>query len=144
MSDAAGGGPQAPQTESADLRRVWVVAILSFVFVGVVAIVAWAGGAPVGAHEPVEVPTRTALVPAEPGSLSVDPPPFQSDEALDSLEETGKPCSGCHDNVDLESNPERRELDTHDDIALKHDEEHRWCLDCHDAAEPRQAPPRQR
>ena len=24
-------------------------------------------------------------------------------------------------------------VDAHDDIVLKHDEEHRWCLDCHDA-----------
>ena len=23
----------------------------------------------------------------------------------------------------------------HDDIVLQHDEEHRWCLDCHDAAD---------
>jgi hypothetical protein len=29
----------------------------------------------------------------------------------------------------------RRELTgMHTDIVLKHDEEHRWCLDCHDAA----------
>ncbi|MEI6245618.1 MAG: hypothetical protein WCQ64_11300, partial [Acidobacteriota bacterium] len=24
-------------------------------------------------------------------------------------------------------------LEFHDEIKLKHDEEHRWCLDCHDA-----------
>ncbi len=41
------------------------------------------------------------------------------------------PCSGCH--ADLPPNPERRELVAmHDDIVLHHDEEHRWCLDCHD------------
>jgi len=117
----------------ADLRRVWVVAILTFVLIGVIAIVAWAGGGSSGTHEPVSLPTgRVVVVPIEPGTISVDPPPWQSDEALDSLEETGKPCSGCHDNQELKANPERRELDTHDDIVLKHDEQHRWCLDCHD------------
>jgi hypothetical protein len=40
------------------------------------------------------------------------------------------PCSTCH--ADLSPNPERRELTMHDDIVLRHDEEHRWCLDCHD------------
>ena len=31
--------------------------------------------------------------------------------------------------------PDRRELTAmHTDIVLKHDETHRWCLDCHDAA----------
>jgi hypothetical protein len=38
----------------------------------------------------------------------------------------------CHE--DLEVNLERRELEEfHDDIVLKHDEENRWCMDCHDA-----------
>lgn len=42
------------------------------------------------------------------------------------------PCMDCHDSI--EANPERRVLeDPHDKIVLKHDEEHRWCLDCHDA-----------
>jgi hypothetical protein len=39
------------------------------------------------------------------------------------------PCSDCH--AGLEPNPERRELTMHTDIELRHDEEHRWCLDCH-------------
>lgn len=43
------------------------------------------------------------------------------------------PCTQCHDNKDLVSNPKRRELTmAHDEIALRHDEKHRWCLDCHD------------
>ena len=51
------------------------------------------------------------------------PPPF-SDGIF--------PCSGCH--KDLKVNRTRRTLtDMHTDIVLKHDEEHRWCLDCHDA-----------
>ena len=35
----------------------------------------------------------------------------------------------------MATNKTRRQLvDAHDDIVLRHDEEHRWCLDCHDAA----------
>jgi hypothetical protein len=56
--------------------------------------------------------------------LEVPPPPF-SDGIF--------PCSTCH-NKDLRVNRTRRVLsDMHTDIVLKHDEEHRWCLDCHDA-----------
>jgi hypothetical protein len=54
----------------------------------------------------------------------VPPPPFS---------EGIFPCSACH--ADLPVNRTRRTLtDMHDDIVLRHDEEHRWCLDCHDAA----------
>lgn len=56
--------------------------------------------------------------------IQVPPPPISEDFF---------PCSDCH--ADLETNPERRELEEmHDDIEFKHDEENRWCLDCHDAA----------
>lgn len=45
------------------------------------------------------------------------------------------PCSDCH-GEDLPPNPERRELwEPHDEIPgklINHDEENRWCLDCHD------------
>lgn len=41
------------------------------------------------------------------------------------------PCMDCH--ASIPPNPERRELEgMHNDIVLHHDEEHRWCLDCHD------------
>ena len=41
------------------------------------------------------------------------------------------PCMQCHEGIP--PNPERRELEgMHSDIVLHHDEEHRWCLDCHD------------
>jgi hypothetical protein len=41
------------------------------------------------------------------------------------------PCSQCH--ASIPPNPERRPLELmHSDIVLHHDEEHRWCLDCHD------------
>jgi hypothetical protein len=43
------------------------------------------------------------------------------------------PCSECH--ADLEVNEEHRELDFHEDIVLKHAEEQRWCLDCHNPAD---------
>lgn len=39
------------------------------------------------------------------------------------------PCSECH--ADLEVNETRRELDFHEEIVLKHAEQQRWCLDCH-------------
>jgi hypothetical protein len=54
--------------------------------------------------------------------IQVPPPPF-SDGIF--------PCTECH--ADMEPNPVRRELvEMHDDIILKHDEQNRWCLDCHD------------
>jgi uncharacterized CHY-type Zn-finger protein len=56
--------------------------------------------------------------------IRVPPPPLNEDYY---------PCSMCHE--DLETNPERRLLEEmHDDIEFKHDEENRWCLDCHDTA----------
>jgi hypothetical protein len=52
------------------------------------------------------------------------PPPFKDPDIF--------PCSQCHDES-MPPDPERRELeDMHTDIELDHDEEHRWCLDCHD------------
>jgi hypothetical protein len=55
--------------------------------------------------------------------LEVPPPPFS---------EGIFPCSSCH-NADMPPDRTRRALGMHDEIELKHDEEHRWCLDCHDA-----------
>ena len=58
-----------------------------------------------------------------PHEIAVPPPPFSEDIY---------PCTACH--ADMEPNLERRELeDFHDDILLEHDEENRWCMDCHDA-----------
>jgi hypothetical protein len=43
------------------------------------------------------------------------------------------PCSECHD-PEIPTNTRRRALKTaHQEIVLRHDEEHRWCLDCHSA-----------
>lgn len=50
----------------------------------------------------------------------VPPPPFS---------EGIFPCSECH--ADMEVNTVRRELEFHTEIKLKHAEEQRWCLDCH-------------
>jgi hypothetical protein len=58
--------------------------------------------------------------------VEVPPPPFS---------EGVFPCSECHNATDLPPNRTRRTLvDAHDEIVLKHDEEHRWCLDCHDTS----------
>jgi hypothetical protein len=55
---------------------------------------------------------------------AVPPPPFS---------EGVFPCTACH-NGDMPANPKRRVLKmAHRDIQLHHDEEHRWCLDCHNA-----------
>jgi len=55
--------------------------------------------------------------------LEVPPPPFSPGIY---------PCSNCHSMLPL--NTTRRELSGfHTDILLRHDEENRWCLDCHDA-----------
>ena len=59
----------------------------------------------------------------EMSEIQVPPPPLSEDYY---------PCTMCH--ADMEVNLERRELEEyHDDIVLKHDEENRWCMDCHDA-----------
>ena len=58
-------------------------------------------------------------------AFRVPPPPFTAGMF---------PCTDCHD-PEIPVNTARRELRTaHQDIRLQHDEEHRWCLDCHDAA----------
>lgn len=54
----------------------------------------------------------------------VPPPPFSEDIF---------PCSDCH--ADMEVNTTRRELDYHENIVLRHAEEQRWCLDCHNPAD---------
>lgn len=84
-----------------------------------VALPSIAGDAPKGAS--------SSGVPANRKSeehLEVPPPPFS---------EGIFPCSSCHES--RVANRTRRVLtEMHDDINLKHDEQHRWCLDCHDAA----------
>ncbi len=44
------------------------------------------------------------------------------------------PCTECHDGKTVPLNTTQRKLvDMHDDIVLKHGPPTRWCLDCHDA-----------
>lgn len=70
----------------------------------------------------VALPAQRATAPLR---VEVPPPPFS---------EGIFPCTDCHNEETLPPNTTRRPLvDAHDDIVLKHDEEHRWCLDCHDA-----------
>jgi len=69
--------------------------------------------------------SRPQPPPAAPANerVEVPPPPF-TDGIF--------PCSSCHAGMAVNRN--RRELtEFHADIALRHDEQHRWCLDCHDA-----------
>lgn len=69
--------------------------------------------------------TVPVAAPVEVERYQVPPPPL-SDGAF--------PCSDCHDPDMLPTNPEPRELRVaHQDIVLHHDEQNRWCLDCHDA-----------
>lgn len=63
-----------------------------------------------------------AATPPESADFEVPPPPFS---------EGIFPCSDCHE--DMEVDRTRRKLeDEHTNIVLRHDAEHRWCLDCHD------------
>lgn len=68
---------------------------------------------------------EAALIPREVDlTLAVEAPPF-SDGIF--------PCSECH--AYQETNPVKRVIDWHEDIQeiMDHDNENRWCLDCHDA-----------
>ncbi len=81
------------------------------------------GQALVNAEPPKALPT-TAPAGIAKGSYPVPPPPFTPGVY---------PCSGCHD-PNRAVNTARRILQKpHADIQLQHDEEHRWCLDCHNA-----------
>ena len=102
-------------------RRVVAIGLLA-------ALVPWLEAC--GGDAPVEagVTAPASLHPRTQGPVQlrveVPPPPFS---------EGVFPCTECHNKTDLPANRTRRTLvDDHDDIVLKHDEEHRWCLDCHD------------
>jgi hypothetical protein len=71
------------------------------------------------APKPAEPKDRAA----EADAIAVAPPPFS---------EGIFPCSNCHE--DLPVNTTQRVLTKkHKEIVLHHDEQNRWCLDCHDA-----------
>jgi hypothetical protein len=101
-------------------------------------------------NQPPYLPAEGVLA-AVPHSPAEFPAIFDKDSALDGLDggvsDGGMvavagppfsrnifPCMDCHGEKDLPPNPERRELvDKHTNLKLiNHDEEHRWCLDCHD------------
>jgi hypothetical protein len=68
------------------------------------------------------VPTALGQNPGE--KIEVPPPPFT---------EGAFPCTDCHD-PEIPVNRTRRPMEmAHTEIVLHHDEEHRWCLDCHSA-----------
>lgn len=67
-----------------------------------------------------------APAPSTAAGIEVPPPP---------LSEGVFPCSDCHD-PDIPTNTRRRELTmAHQDLVLRHDQEHRWCLDCHSSTD---------
>ena len=79
---------------------------------------------PAQGDEPAWGPWKASTKHAE--EIEVPPPPFS---------EGMFPCSECHD-PEIPTNTRRRELaPAHQDIKLKHDQEHRWCLDCHSATD---------
>ena len=98
-----------------------------------VACVAAAAVIAAAARRPVQpAPPAAGLAPAPAARavsaderIEVPPPPF-SDGIF--------PCSACH--AELTTNRTRRRLEQmHTEIELRHDEQHRWCLDCHDATD---------
>ncbi|MBI5851823.1 MAG: hypothetical protein HZB39_12480 [Planctomycetes bacterium] len=76
------------------------------------------------AHDGPSWPGVVPAVVQDPDAkVQVPPPPFTEGQF---------PCSDCHE-AGLPVNTTRRVLKTaHEDIVLRHDEQHRWCLDCHD------------
>ena len=77
-------------------------------------------------HSRVLLPAPDAAELQSLEKIEVPPPPFTEDAF---------PCSECHD-PELPVNNKRRELSmAHEEIELQHDEENRWCLDCHSASD---------
>ncbi len=63
--------------------------------------------------------------PMQSDEIAVSPPPFNDEYIF--------PCSECHSEMEVNSQP--RVLEMHEEIveSFTHDNENRWCLDCHDA-----------
>lgn len=108
-----------------------LVGICAVVVLGSIGVLAAAMGRPGGGDTDHSagrygVPGEHATPIGTNGSFPTPPPPFRDPDMF--------PCSECHEPEDLPPNPKRRELSmAHEEIVLHHDEEHRWCLDCHDA-----------
>ncbi|MBL8731257.1 MAG: hypothetical protein JNN13_02680 [Planctomycetes bacterium] len=101
--EGAGGGP---------LKPFHALALLAFALAGCD-----------GSEHHKSWPGRVGAAQQSPGEkIEVPPPPFT---------EGAFPCTECHD-PEIPVNKTRRTLEmSHQEIELKHDEEHRWCLDCH-------------
>jgi hypothetical protein len=100
------------------------LALISVAGLAMLLLAACGAEAPAGYERGI---ARRASAPAVAAQLQVEvpPPPF-SDGIF--------PCSDCHNAEDLPPDRTRRTLvDAHDEIVLRHDEEQRWCLDCHSA-----------
>lgn len=97
-------------------RRWLRWAMLAVVFL-VVALIS-SGALPRLQREERPYPSRTLAPEVEPEPVMMPPPPIDDDYF---------PCSDCHE--DEPADPERRELDEHDNIKLAHGD--LWCLDCH-------------
>jgi hypothetical protein len=95
--------------------RPWLTGVLAVALLGTAA---WGQGAHDAkpAAAPAAAPAKVRLVEAK-------PPPF-TDGIF--------PCTSCHTG-DFKAN--KRTLEFHDDVQgeFNHDNENRWCLDCHDA-----------
>jgi predicted CXXCH cytochrome family protein len=85
------------------------------------------GQALLNGSEPAVAPATAPVTPAGDGvggDYPVPAPPFTPGAF---------PCTACHDPM-LAVNAQRRALGKpHEDVELRHDEQHRWCLDCHNA-----------
>jgi hypothetical protein len=93
-------------------------------------LVAGLAGAVAGCSKaPADEPLPEGAVAEAPNSallVNVPPPPFS---------EGVFPCSSCHD-PEIPVNTKERKLKlAHQEVVLNHGTEHRWCLDCHDAAD---------
>ena len=101
-------------------RMRWVAAAAGTLALSVAG-VALAARPEASATEGPLIPSQSLHQGAEEG-VEVPPPPFSPGIF---------PCSNCHSS--MPANPTRRALTFHTEIELRHDEENRWCLDCHDA-----------
>jgi hypothetical protein len=107
--------------------RLWVAVAATLAAALLALVAAGVPPAPVEGASPGAVIQVAAAQPAGSGDLRVEVPPPPFSEGI-------FPCTTCHD-ASLPVDRTRRALGMHDEIELKHDEEHRWCLDCHNAAD---------
>lgn len=106
-------------------RWIWGVALAAPIFLAVTLLGGQqkAGNAAPAAAKPAQAEKAEPPSDARPNEHVETPPPPFSEGVF--------PCTFCHDET-LKPNPKRRFVEDHEDIKLKHDEQNRWCLDCHD------------